>query len=50
MNLFEKAFKGQESVLVKRIDPDHGLLRALKDECVLTDEQINDCTARVCYY
>ena len=50
MDLFEAAFRFQESVLVRSIDPDHGLLRELQSRGVLTEEQINDCKSQVCHY
>jgi len=52
MDLFATAFQGQESVLVEKIDPDHGLWRQLKDRGVLTQEQIDDCrsSVHVCQY
>jgi len=48
MSLFRRAFEGNKSELVKKIDINHGLLSQLLDWKVLTDEQIASCEARVC--
>jgi len=46
--LFRKAIEGNENILVRRIDIDHGLLTQLLTLKVLTDEQIASCNAKVC--
>jgi len=50
MELFKKAFRGKHMKLVKEIDEEHGLWLALKDHSVLTDQQLRNCTSKVCYY
>jgi len=50
MELFRKAFHGNQNKLVKEIDVSHGLWVALKSLHVLTDQQLSDCKNEVCHY
>ena len=48
MGLFKNAIKGNDEKLVREIDVDHGLWRALRTRDVLTEEQLEDCENQVC--
>jgi len=47
MELFKKAIKGNQEILVDQLDVDSGLWTALQTREVLTDYQLANCKSEV---